>query len=168
MKRFFLTWPPQTVFQTVSEKSGLAAIVREIFQTVSGKFLQDPTGLVLGPNPKGIPSRSPGLAPRAYPGKAVGRSLNPNGVATRMPPAARRPTGRNPVGVGIHWRLLSRVAPKAFGATLGFGPQSLWDWQIGRVPDVQAAPNVQARPARAGKRYRKNATNAGIADADCI
>jgi hypothetical protein len=35
--------------------------------------------------PKGIVSSSPGLAPRAYPGKVVGGFINPNGVVTRPP-----------------------------------------------------------------------------------
>jgi hypothetical protein len=68
---------------------------------------------------------------------------------------ARRSAGRNPVGVGVHWRPSPRVAPKAFGATLGFGPQSLWDWQISRVPYLHTARNAQARLARVGKRNRK-------------
>jgi hypothetical protein len=40
-------------------------------------------------NPKGIVAQSPGLAPRAYPGKRVGGFINPNGVVARTPLATR-------------------------------------------------------------------------------
>lgn len=76
------------------------------------------------PNPNGIPSPSPGLASRAYPGSVAGNLPNPNGVVARdrcqgaatpsglreirgtAPKVARASqpwaVGRNPVGILPH------------------------------------------------------------------
>lgn len=44
-------------------------------------------------NAKGVPPSSPGLAPRAYPGKTIRTGANPNGVVAH-PSAAHRPEPR--------------------------------------------------------------------------
>ena len=40
MRRFFLTWPTEKIFQTLSENSLEAVIGGQIFQTVTGKLLE--------------------------------------------------------------------------------------------------------------------------------
>ena len=71
-------------------------------------------------NPKGIPSSSPGLARRAYPGED-----------SRQIAQLRRGCGsvasfrRNPVGVGNPFAQFPQGS--SFLATLGFGAESRWD-----------------------------------------
>ena len=71
-------------------------------------------------NPKGIAASSPGLAPGAYPGYGRAKRGNPNGVVS-----GRLRQGHNPVGVDTHSHRVSQGS--ACRATLGFGPESLWD-----------------------------------------
>ena len=71
-------------------------------------------------NPKGIPPQSPGLARRAYPGENVEEGTTPSGLRPSQD-ASRH----NPLGVGVHFAQHSQGSSCL--ATLGFGPESLWD-----------------------------------------
>ncbi len=71
------------------------------------------------PNPKGIPSQSPGLAQRAYPGNTSSPVPTPTGLR----PA--NATGHNPVGVESSLPSVSQGSSSL--ATLGCTPESLWD-----------------------------------------
>src|SRR6266545_7992003 len=77
---------------------------------------------IISMNPNGIPQRSPGLARSAYPGNEDGRSLQP-----------RRGCAFRAVGQGATLSgLAASRAPtqgRRLAPTLGFGTQSLWDWQ---------------------------------------
>ncbi len=70
--------------------------------------------------PNGIPSQSPGLAHRAYPGRTSPYGPTPRGL--RQDPVRVR---RNPVGVETHFVSISQGSSCL--ATLGFIPESRWD-----------------------------------------
>ena len=77
--------------------------------------------------PKGIVSSSPGLAPRACPGKVVGGFLNPNGVVTRPPLAlglAATPLGLMPIGDAYPGWRRGRNPGLEGGIPLGFGERT--------------------------------------------
>src|SRR6266478_5157872 len=74
-----------------------------------------------GANPEGILQQSPGLRGTSYPGSIASGRANPNGVAS-----VGGERGHNPDGVEKRFARFPRVARRL--ATLGWRPQSLWDW----------------------------------------
>src|SRR5467141_2556036 len=77
-------------------------------------------------NPEEIASSSPGLRGTSYPGKWSQRAANPERVAA-LPCCmlSLEKLGHNPFRVESSPRLNTQGS--SFLATLGFGPESLWD-----------------------------------------
>ena len=78
--------------------------------------------LIRKSNPKGISPQSPGLRGTSYPGSVPPTINNPNGVVADL--VVDVTEGRNPFRVFI--RPPGRQGSSCL-ATLGFGPESLWD-----------------------------------------
>jgi hypothetical protein len=92
-------------------------------------------------NPKGISAQSPGLARRAYPGKAP---INKNSTPTGL--RLGRSRRRNPVGVE------TVLDPTSQGssclATLGFVAESLWDSANTSAWNLWVISSAHSRPAK--------------------
>ena len=85
-------------------------------------FSERRTGLE---NPEGILAQSPGLRGTSYPGvHRAGRLPTPTGLRRYSPCLFH---SHNPVGVGD--ACLARTQGSSCLATLGWKPQSRWDWQ---------------------------------------
>ncbi len=81
-------------------------------------------------NPKGIVAPSPGLASqRAYPGSVSKQNYQPQRGCGRSRVLAPSGVGHNRVAVENNGGTMTQGSRCA--ATLGFGPQSLWDCQKG-------------------------------------
>ena len=74
----------------------------------------------ISPNPEGIAPSSPGLRGTSYPGTTAAIRHNPNGIAS-----ASHDRSHNPVGVAARPTVFFQGS--ACRATLGFGPEYLWD-----------------------------------------
>ena len=87
----------------------------------------------------------PRVAPRALPWVRNGIDHNPNGVAARLPtPAA------TPLGLAMKWPV---TQGSSFLATLGWRPQSHWDWPMETM--VSFTTNYSPRPYRTASSRRR-------------
>src|SRR5439155_4507839 len=82
--------------------------------------------VVFSLNPNGIPQQSPGLGGTSYPGQRIGRTKTPTGFRLQNNVCCVSQPG---------WCCWSWLLTQgsSFLPTLGFGTQSLWDWQIFKI-----------------------------------